>query len=80
MDWKEIKYKEIFDEICNQIDFRKIEDANFTVEDAKKMLNDAMVDWGNDWAGRGGISDIVHEATVAAYEFKISEWYKDPGA
>ncbi len=76
-DWKEKKYKEVFDGLCRQARRRRQEDPNFSVDDLKAQLEHQYVYQGNDWEGRGALGDVTVSATVAAYEHLIAEWEGD---
>lgn len=75
--WREIKYSEVFDTTAAQLHFRRTNDHEFTLDDAKRTLEHLYVADGNDWTGRGELGDIVMSATLAAWEWFIAEWERE---
>ena len=78
-DWKEKRYNEIFELTCRAIQLRRETEEGFTIEDAEGLLEAHYVNQGNDWIGRGEATNIVTDATVAAYEHMLTEWRKELG-
>ena len=74
VEWKEIKYSEIFEEEIRGLDRRRNNDPLCTVEDLVKVLKNLYIMDGADWYGRGDVQDITMAATIAAYEHFIAEW------
>jgi hypothetical protein len=52
-------------------------DSSFTLEEAKRILQQLYVQDGNDWLGRGELQDAILHAQIAAHETFIHEWEKE---
>lgn len=76
-DWREAKYSEVFEGTLRLLVLRRERDAEFGIGDAERILGHLYVSDGNDWIGRGELGDIVMSATVAAYEYFVSEWKRE---
>jgi len=74
VEWKEIKYTEVFEEELRGLERRRESDPNCTVEDIEGLLQHLYIMDGADWYGRGDVQDIIMTATIAAYEHYIAEW------
>jgi hypothetical protein len=74
VEWKEIKYREIFDEELRGLVRRRGADPNCTVKDIEGVLQNLYTMDGADWYGRGDVQDITMAATIAAYEHFIADW------
>jgi hypothetical protein len=79
-DWRDIKYRKIFDEELLGLSRRRSSDPNCTVEDLEGVLEHLYIMDGADWAGRGEVQDITLAATIAAYEQFIARWKAETGA
>jgi len=73
-EWKDIAYDGTFETTMRSLERRRSDDAAFTVEAARGVLKHLYIQDGNDWVGRGGLQDIVMQATIDAYEQFITEW------
>ena len=73
-EWQDIKYKETFDEELRGLERRKNADPDCKVEDLEGILKALYIMDGSDWIGRGLLQDTVMAATIAAYEWFISNW------
>ena len=73
-DWRQRKYREVFEETCHGLELRRRSDPHFTIGRLEGLLRTAYVDEGNDWLGRGAVSDVFQAATIAAYEHVLAEW------
>jgi len=74
VDWKDIKYTEIFEQELRGLERRRKEDPLCKVEDIEGVLNHLYRSDGDDWLGRGDVADITIAATIAAYESFIAQW------
>jgi len=74
VDWKDIKYTEIFEQEIRGLERRRKSDPNCTVTDLEGTLEHLYIMDGADWYGRGQLQDIIMAATIAAYEFFINQW------
>ena len=74
VDWKGIKYEEIFDQEVLGLVRRRKSDPLCTVKDIEGVLQHLYIMDGADWYGRGDVQDITMAATIAAYEHFIAQW------
>jgi hypothetical protein len=74
VEWREIKYRETFDQEIRGLQRRRESDPGCTVEDLEGTLASLYVMDGADWIGRGEVQDVIMAATIAAYEQVIAEW------
>ena len=73
-EWRDIKYKDVFEQEVRGLMRRKQHDPNCTVEDIKGTLKNLYIMEGANQDGRGVPADIVMSATIAAYEHVIADW------
>ena len=74
VDWKEVKYIEIFEQELRGLVRRTNSDPNCTAKDLEGVLEHLYIMDGADWYGRGVLQDIIMAATIAAYEYFIRQW------
>jgi hypothetical protein len=74
VEWKDIKYEEIFEQELRGLRRRRETDPACTVTDIEGVLQHLYIMDGADWYGRGDVQDITMAATIAAYEHFIAEW------
>jgi hypothetical protein len=74
VEWKEIKYTEVFEEELRGLERRRDSDPHCTVGDIEGLLQHLYIMDGADWYGRGDVQDISMAATIAAYECFIAQW------
>jgi hypothetical protein len=74
VEWKEIKYAEVFEEELRGLARRRESDPRCTVGDIEGLLQHLYIMDGADWYGRGDVQDITMAATIAAYEHFIAQW------
>jgi hypothetical protein len=74
VEWKEIKYAEVFEEELRGLERRRESDPHCAVGDIEGMLRHLYIMDGADWYGRGDVQDITMAATIAAYEYFIAQW------
>ena len=72
-DWRDIKYKEIFEQEIRGLTRRVQADPDFKVEELEGILNNLYILEGADHDGRGSLQDTIMSATIAAYEQFISD-------
>jgi hypothetical protein len=77
VEWKEIKYAEVFEEELRGLERRRESDPLCTVRDIEGLLHHLYIMDGADWYGRGDVQDISMAATIAAYECFIAQWKAD---
>lgn len=75
--WDEETYEHVFEDICDYIEKRKQDDPTFTLDELKKMIDEAYQRRGMDWIGKGQLQFIIESATIAAFEQKFVEWNKE---
>lgn len=76
MDWKDVKYEEIFEQELRGLERRR-ENTGCTLEDIEALLWNLYKLDGDNWIGRGEVGDIVMSATIAAYERFTAEWREE---
>jgi hypothetical protein len=74
VEWRDIKYNEIFEQEIRGLERRRRAEASCTVDDLEGVLQHLYIMDGADWYGRGGVQDIIMAATIAAYEHFIAQW------
>ena len=79
VEWREVKYGEIFDQELRGLARRRKSDPRCTVKDIEGVLQNLYIMEGADWYGRGEVQDITMAATIAAYEHFIAEWKAERG-
>lgn len=67
------KYAEVFEEELIGLKRRMENDSSCTLSDLQGTLNNLYIMDGNNWTGRGELQAAVLNATIAAYEYFISE-------
>ena len=74
VEWRDVKYGEIFEQELRGLKRRRESDPKCTVEDIEGVLQHLYIMDGADWYGRGDVQDITMAATIAAYELFIAQW------
>jgi hypothetical protein len=74
VDWRDIKYEEIFEQETRGLLRRRELDPACTITDLEGVLQHLYHMDGADWTGRGEVQDITMAATIAAYEHIIAQW------
>ena len=74
VEWKDVKYREVFEQELLGLQRRRKADPSCTVNDIQKILENLYIMEGADWEGRGEVYNITIAATIAAYEHFIREW------
>jgi hypothetical protein len=78
VEWRDIKYDEVFEQEIRGLERRRLSDSACTVEDLERVLQHLYIMDGSDWYGRGAVQDITMAATIAAYEHVIAQWKAKP--
>jgi len=73
-EWRDIKYRETFEEETMGLARRRQADPLCKVEDLEGILKHLYIMDGADWGGRGSLQDTTMAATIAAYEHFIAQW------
>ena len=79
VNWRDIKYDEIFEQELRGLERRRNHDPVCSVKDLEKILEALYIMDGADWGGRGDVQDIIMAATIAAYEHFIAQWKTNSG-
>jgi len=74
VEWRDVKYAEIFEQELRGLSRRRESDPSCTVADIKGVLENLYIMDGADWYGRGEVQDITMAATISAYEHFIASW------
>ena len=74
IEWRDAKYKEVFDGELLGLERRKNFDSSCTIKDIEGILQHLYIKDGANIDGRGGLQDIIIAATIAAYECFIAQW------
>jgi len=77
-EWKDVKYKEVFEQETRGLERRLASDPNCTVKDLEATLKNLYIMEGADIGGRGSVQDTILTATIAAYEHFIAELKAKP--
>ena len=67
-EWKEVKYKEVFEQETRGLERRLASDPTCKIGDFEAILRNLYIMDGADQGGRGVLQDIIIAATIAAYE------------
>ena len=78
-EWREIKYRQTFEEETRGLTRRREADPGCKVEDLQGILKHLYIMDGADQGGRGEVQDTIMAATIAAYEHFIAEWKTESG-
>jgi hypothetical protein len=74
VDWRDIKYQEVFEQEIRGLLRRRESDPACTIADLEGILQHLYHIDGANWVGRGEVQDITLAATIAAYEHGIAQW------
>ena len=76
-EWREVKYKEVFEEEIRGLKRRRQSDPGCKIEDIEGVLKNLYIKDGADIDGRGSLQDTIIAATIAAYELFIDNWRQE---
>ena len=71
-EWRDVKYKEVFDQEIRGLTRRRQSDSGCGIEDIEAILRNLYIMEGANQDGRGSLQDTILAATIAAYEEFIS--------
>ena len=74
VEWRNVKYEEVFEEELRGLVRRRQADPCCTVKEIEGVLQHLYIMDGADWHGRGYVQDIINAARIAAYELFIAQW------
>ena len=74
VDWRQIKYDEVFAQESLGLQRRREAEPHCKVEDIEAVLKNLYIMQGADWEGRSDVVVISMAASVAAHEHFIAEW------
>ena len=77
VEWRESKFREVFDTVYATTKYRKTSDQDFHIKDLERLIAGLYAHEGDNQGGRGGVADIVSSATIAAHEQVLAEWKKE---
>jgi len=72
-EWREAKYKEVFEQETRGLTRRYESGLDCKIEDLEGILNNLYIREGADMDGRGTLQDTILAATIAAYEQFIAQ-------
>jgi hypothetical protein len=78
-EWRNIKYRETFEEETRGLTRRRQADPGCKIEDLEGILKNLYIMDGADQGGRGPLQDTIMAATIAAYERFIAGWKAELG-
>ena len=78
-EWREIRYRQTFEEETRGLIRRREADPGCKVEDLQGILKNLYIMDGADQGGRGNVQDTIMAATIAAYERFIAQWKAELG-
>ena len=73
-EWRDIKYRETFEDEIRGLTRRRQANPDCKIEDLKGTLKALYTMEGADQGGRGELQDTIMAATIAAYEQFIAQW------
>lgn len=76
-DWKQVKYKSVYNSTVDYIESRKRDDPDFTVEELEQMLETKYINEG--MGNRSEIDQLMSDATIAALQACLVNWKKEKG-
>ncbi|MGM0496872.1 MAG: hypothetical protein ACQESJ_03070 [Bacteroidota bacterium] len=76
-NWKEIKYKEVYNGTVDYIENRKINDPDFNIEELEQLLETKYVNEGT--GNKSEIDQLTLDATIAALQACLSNWKSEKG-
>ena len=76
-DWREIKYREVFDQETRGLNRRRQADPGCRIEEIEGILKNLYIQEGANQDGRGSLQDTIMSATIAAYEEFIGDWRRE---
>jgi hypothetical protein len=74
VQWRQVKYEQVFDDEVRGLTRRRAADADFSVEDVRQVLKQLYIMDGADWGGRGDLQDTIMAARIAAHEHFVAQW------
>jgi len=74
VEWRSVKYDEVFEDEVRFLQRRRKSDPLCSVKDIEGVLRQLYIMDGADWYGRGDLQDIIMAARIAAYEYFIAQW------
>ena len=76
-NWRDIKYKEVFEQETRGLIRRRQSDPACKVEEIEGTLKHLYIMEGADQEGRGRLQDVIMAATIAAYEEFTANWRRE---
>lgn len=79
-EWEERLYDRTFEDTCARIRLLRYHRPDLRREEVEGTLEALYVKQGNDPTSHGGPGDVIHAATIAAYEAVLAQWRKEEEA
>lgn len=76
-DWKERKYKSVYNATVDHVESRKNDDPDFSIEELEQMLEAKYINEGT--GNRSEIDQLMSDATIAALQACLVNWKKEKG-
>ena len=76
-DWKEGKYKRVYNATVDYVESRRNDDSDFTIEELEQMLEAKYLNEGT--GNRSEIDQLMLDATIAALQACLVNWKKEKG-
>lgn len=76
-DWEQIEFDRIFDNIYDNLKEHRRLVPSYSINELESFLETLYISDGNDWDGRGSVSSIRSNATIAACETFLAEWREE---
>ena len=71
-DWKELKYKSVYNATVDYVETRKKEDSEFTIEELEQLLETKYTSEGTGNCSE--IDQLMSDATIAALQACLVNW------
>ncbi|WP_373897347.1 hypothetical protein ACER0A_013605 [Haloimpatiens sp. FM7315] len=76
-DWEQSQFDRIFDDVYENLKAQRELVSTYSIKELESFLETLYVSNGNDWEGRGSVSQIKNNATIAACETFLAEWREE---
>jgi hypothetical protein len=77
VNWRDVTYREAFDQEVRGLLRRREQDPDCTPEALEGTLRHLYHMDGADWAGRGEVQNSALAAVIAAHEYVIARWREE---
>lgn len=66
-------FQEVYESTLAQLRYKQANDTNFSTEEIEGQLDSLYIYQGQDWVGRGSLSEVKTAAAIAAFETFLSK-------